>query len=142
MNKYDYDALLKRSMDSLPEKVTTKERFQMPRGVIFYEGNTTMLKNFLDIAGILNREPQHILSYLLKELGTAGEADGERAIFQGKIPERKVQGRIEDYVNRFVLCRECGRPDTKLIKKNRTLLLKCEACGAVHPVKARKIKRE
>ncbi len=142
MKKYDYNALLDRSMQSLPEKVTAKERFQMPRGAVFYEGNTTILKNFLEIAGILNRDPQHILSYLLKELGTAGEADGERAIFQGRIPERKVQERIGDYVNRFVLCRECGRPDTKLIKKNRTLLLKCEACGAVHPVKARRPKRE
>jgi len=142
MKKYDYEALLNRSMDALPDKVTIKERFQMPRGMVFYEGNTTILKNFMDIISILNRDPQHFLSYLLKELGTAGEADGERAIFQGKIPERKVQKRIEAYVNRFVLCEECGRPDTELIKKNRTLLLKCEACGAVHTVRARRIKRE
>ncbi|MEA2053970.1 MAG: translation initiation factor IF-2 subunit beta [Candidatus Thermoplasmatota archaeon] len=142
MKKYDYEELLNRSIESLPEKVTTKERFQMPRGIVFREGNTTILKNFLEISGIVNRDSQHILSYLLKELGTAGEAEGERAIFQGKIPERKVQERLEDYVNRFVLCRECGRPDTKLMKKNRTLLLRCEACGAIHPVKARRVKRE
>ena len=142
MNKYDYEKLLNRSIDSLPEKLTSKERFQMPRGVIFYEGNTTILKNFADIAGDVNREAQHFLSFLLKELGTAGEADGERAIFQGKIPEEKVLDRIREYVERYVLCRECDRPDTNLIKKNRTLLLKCEACGAVHPVKARKAKRE
>ncbi|MEA2053540.1 MAG: translation initiation factor IF-2 subunit beta [Candidatus Thermoplasmatota archaeon] len=142
MEKYDYEKLLDKSIKSLPEKVITKERFQMPHGIIFYEGNTTILKNFLEISNILNRDTCHILSYLLKELGTAGEAEGERVIFQGKIPERKVQERITAYVERFVLCRECGRPDTKLIKKNRTLLLKCEACGAIHPVKAKRIKRE
>jgi translation initiation factor 2 subunit 2 len=142
MNKYDYDKLLNRSIESLPEKLTSKDRFEMPRGMVFYEGNTTILKNFSEIASDLNREPQHLLSYLLKEVGTAGEADGERAIFQGKIPEVKVLDRIREYVERYVLCRECDRPDTKLIKKNRTLLLKCEACGAVHPVKTRKTKRE
>ncbi|HDS58797.1 MAG TPA: translation initiation factor IF-2 subunit beta [Thermoplasmatales archaeon] len=142
MNKYDYEELLNRSIKSLPEKLTSRERFQIPHGVIFYEGNTTVLKNFADIAGDINRDEQHLLSYLLKELGTAGEAEGERAVFQGKIPEEKVQERIQDYVQRYVLCRECNRPDTKMIKKNRTLLLKCEACGAVHPVKARKTKRD
>ena len=142
MNKYDYDKLLSRSIKSLPEKLTSKERFQIPQGIIFYEGNTTILKNFSDIASDANRESQHLLSYLLKELGTAGEAEGERAIFQGKIPVEKVQDRIHEYIERYVLCRECDRPDTKLLKKNRTLILKCEACGALHPVKARKMKRE
>ena len=142
MNKYDYEKLLNRSIESLPEKLTSKERFQMPHGIIFYEGNTTILKNFLEIASDINRESQHLLSFLLKEVGTAGEADGERAIFQGKIPEEKVLDRIREYVERYVLCHECDRPDTTLIRKNRTLLLKCEACGAVHPVKTRKAKRE
>jgi len=138
MEEYDYEKLLKRALNSLPQKVVTKERFEIPKGIIFYEGNTTILK----IADIVNREPQQILSYLLKEVGTAGELDGERLIFQGRIPDKKIQSRIESYVERYVLCRECGRPDTKLIKKNRTLLLKCEACGAIHPVKAKKIKRD
>ncbi|MGC9307837.1 MAG: translation initiation factor IF-2 subunit beta, partial [Thermoplasmatota archaeon] len=130
---YDYEDLLKRSMDSLPENLTSKERFQMPEGDILREGNTTIIRNFLDITDQVGRDPQHMLSYLLKELGTAGELDNERAIFQGKITTDKVQSRIDAYVNTFVLCRECGRPDTQLMRKNRTLLLKCEACGAMHP---------
>lgn len=141
MMTYDYEDLLKRSMDSLPENLTSKERFQMPEGDILREGNTTIIRNFLDITDQVGRDPQHMLSYLLKELGTAGELDNERAIFQGKITTDKVQSRIDAYVNTFVLCRECGRPDTQLMRKNRTLLLKCEACGAMHPVKARKGRR-
>ncbi|HDN95643.1 MAG: translation initiation factor IF-2 subunit beta [Thermoplasmata archaeon] len=132
--KYDYQKLLTRALDALPKDIVVKDRFQMPKGIIFYEGNTTILKNIAEIADIVNRDVEHLFKYLLKELGTAGEIDGERAVFQGKIPENRVQERIERYVNRFVLCRECGRPDTKLIKKNRTLMLKCEACGAIHPV--------
>jgi translation initiation factor 2 subunit 2 len=141
MTTYDYEELLNRSMESLPEDLTSKERFQMPEGDVFHEGNTTIIRNFLDITDQVGRDPQHMLTYLLKELGTAGELDNERAIFQGKISTGKVQERIDAYVNTFVVCRECGRPDTNLTKKNRTLLLKCEACGAMHPVKARKGRR-
>ncbi len=139
--KYDYEKLLKRAIEALPKDIVIKDRFQMPKGEVFYEGNTTILKNLGEIADKLNREKQQIFSYLLKELGTAGEIDGERAIFQGKLQENRVQERIEKYVKRYVLCRECGRPDTKLIRKNRTLMLKCEACGAIHPVGG-KIRKE
>jgi len=141
LQKYDYEKLLNRAIKALPKVIVFKERFQMPKGNIFYEGNTTILKNLGEIADKLNRNIEQIFSYLLKEIGTAGEIDGERAIFQGKIPESKLQDRIERYVKRYVLCRECGRPDTKLIKKNRTLMLKCEACGAIHPV-AGKIRKD
>ncbi|KAA0000445.1 MAG: translation initiation factor IF-2 subunit beta [Thermoplasmata archaeon] len=141
MQKYEYHKLLDRAVEALPKEIVVKERFQMPQGIIFHEGNTTILKNIGEIADRVNREVGQIFSYLLKELGTAGEIDGDRAIFQGKIPESRMQECIKRYVKRYVLCRECGRPDTKLIKKNRTLLLKCEACGAIHPV-AGKIKRE
>lgn len=135
MQKYDYDALLNRAVESLPKNVKVRERFEMPKGVIFHEGNTTILRNLGWIADHVNRDVQHLFSYLLKELGTAGDIDGERGIFQGKIPPAKVQDKIDKYVNKFVICKECGRPDTKLVKVNRTLMLKCEACGAIRPVK-------
>jgi len=135
IRKYDYEMLLKRAMEALPKNVVVKERFEMPKGIIFHEGNTTILRNLAEIADKINRDINHLFSYLLKELGTAGEIDGERGIFQGKIPPKKVQEKIERYVNKFVLCHECGRPDTKLIKINRTLMVKCEACGAIRPVK-------
>ncbi|HEC88296.1 MAG TPA: translation initiation factor IF-2 subunit beta [Thermoplasmata archaeon] len=141
LEKYEYHKLLTRAVEALPKEIIVRERFQMPKGVLFHEGNTTILKNMAEIASKLNRDIEQIFTYLLKELGTAGEIEGERAVFQGKIPINRIQERIEKYVKRYVLCRECGRPDTKLIKKNRTLMLKCEACGAIHPV-AGKIKRD
>ena len=141
LQKYEYSNLLKRATENLPEDVIVKERFQMPKGVIFHEGNTTLLKNIFDIANKLNRGVDQLFSYLLKELGTSGELDGDRAVFQGRIPINRVQERIERYIHRYVLCRECERPDTKLEKKNRTLVMKCEACGAIHPV-AGKLKKD
>ena len=132
---YDYHKLLKKAIKDLPEKLTSKERFQIPRGDVFYEGNTTILKNFTEIANLINREGKHFFSYLLKELGTAGGQEGERAIFQGKIPANMIQARIKTYIENYVVCKECHKPDTYLVRENRTLIMRCEACGAFHPVK-------
>jgi len=132
---YDYHKLLKKAIKDLPDKLTSKERFQIPRGDVFYEGNTTILKNFTEIANLINREGKHFFSYLLKELGTAGGQEGERAIFQGKIPANMIQDRIKTYIENYVLCKECHKPDTYLVRENRTLIMRCEACGAFHPVK-------
>lgn len=134
LQHYDYKQLLKRAEASLPKDSVVKDRFEMPRAVVFYEGNTTILKNLAEIADHINREIEHIFTYLLKELGTAGDMETERAVFQGRIPEDRVKERVERYIIRYVLCRECERPDTKLMKRNRTLIMKCEACGAQHPV--------
>ena len=132
---YDYHKLLKKAIKDLPEKLTSKERFQIPQGNVFYEGNTTILKNFTEIANLINREGKHFFSYLLKELGTAGGQEGERAIFQGKIPANMIQARIKNYIENYVVCKECHKPDTYLVRENRTLIMRCEACGAFHPVK-------
>jgi len=41
----------------------------------------------------------------------------------------------------YVICSECGLPDTKMTKDGRTLMLECEACGARRPIMVRKSAR-
>ncbi len=124
----------------MPATKGTKERFQLPVPKIFYEGKTTVLDNFSAIADALNREPDHLMKFLLQELGTAGKIEGHRGIFQGKFTEQAIQNQIEAYVDEYVICTECKLPDTHLIKSDRVLMLKCDACGAHRPVKKRKAK--
>ena len=45
-----------------------------------------------------------------------------------------INQKIEKYVKNYVICPVCGKPDTKLIKVDRVLVMKCMACGAVSPV--------
>ena len=45
--------------------------------------------------------------------------------------------KIELYAKTFVLCQECNKPDTELMKEGGVLVMKCTACGAKHPVKAK-----
>jgi translation initiation factor 2 subunit 2 len=106
----------------------------MPKADTFYEGNTTVLRNFDRIVDILNRDSNHLLKFFLGSVGTAGEKSRGRIIFQGKIPSRTIQDKLVEYVETYVLCSECNRPDTHLVKKGRTILIRCDACGAFRSI--------
>jgi translation initiation factor 2 subunit 2 len=134
----DYEALLDRAIQNLPDIETTDARFVIPNPKIFIEGKTTVLDNFGQIAGVLNREPDHLMKYLTRELGTAGKIEGMRAIFQGKFPSSVIKSNINAYADEYVICSECNRPDTQLVKMDRVLMMRCAACGAHRPVKKRK----
>jgi len=134
-NMDDYDELLDRAIDQLPKKVFETKRFKVPRAYSMIQGNRTIVQNFGEIAAALNRDPQHLLKFLLREMGTAGNLEGGRAIMQGKFTHFLINDRIDEYIKRFVMCHECNRPDTRIIREDRIFLLKCEACGAKAPLK-------
>lgn len=136
----DYKDLLKRVVESTPQREVEEDRFKLPKAEIFYEGNTTVIKNFDKITDAINREMDLVLKFLLGGLGTAGEINGVRAVFQGKIPARNIQDKIKEYIDTFVMCSECNKPDTHLVKKGRQTLIRCDACGAFRSVKSRKKK--
>ncbi|MBU4535965.1 MAG: translation initiation factor IF-2 subunit beta [Euryarchaeota archaeon] len=131
----DYENLLERAIDQLPPEVFETKRFSVPKAYSVIQGNRTFIQNFREIADDLNRDPQHLLKFLLRELGTAGNLEGGRAIMQGKFTHYLINERVEDYVQKFVMCHECNRPDTRIIREDRIFILKCEACGAKAPLK-------
>jgi len=136
---YDYEELLDRAIAKLPDTETTDARFVIPEPRLFSEGKATILDNFGNIADILNRDPDHLMKYLTRELGTAGKIEGSRAVFQGRFTRTQLADNIQAYVDEYVMCSECGRPDTQLVRVDRVLILKCSACGAHRPVKKRKV---
>jgi translation initiation factor 2 subunit 2 len=134
MSEYDYKNLLKRVSTITSEKSVDEERLKVPNVDVFYEGNTTVFKNFDKIVDMINREPNHLLKFFLNNVGTAGEIIGGRIVFQGKIPTRTIQDKLNEYIDTFVICSECNRPDTHLLKKGRTILIRCDACGAFRSI--------
>jgi len=132
----DYASLLTRAKSQLPQSISVHERFQVPAADILLEGKTTVLRNFEEICQAINRDGQVVLQYLLREIGTAGALEGRRVVFKGKVTPLQVDDRIRSYVEAYVLCSECSRPDTRLVKEDRVAILECDACGARRPVKA------
>ncbi len=131
-----YEELLERALAELPKKkVVRSERFEIPRVRVQREGSRTIIKNFAQVAKTLNRSEEHLSKYLVKSLGTAGFLEAGRLVLQGKFTEDDIQKEIDDYVRRFVICRECRAPDTEFIREERVLMIRCLACGAKYPAR-------
>lgn len=134
----DYYVLLDRAKKELPEIAESHERFTIPELDIFQEGKITVIRNFIDVTDRLRRDPQHVLQFLLRELGTPGNIEGRRVVLKSKVLPNHIIDRVQIYTETFVICSECGRPDTKIVKEGRTLVLECDACGAHRPVNVKR----
>ena len=132
----DYDKLLERAREGLEDVMQNAERFSPPVPEIMHEGSKkTIIRNFSEIVDSLRRDETHLYKFLLQELGTAGSVNNRRLVLQGRVPEKKIKARIKTYIETFVVCQECNRPDTAFLRIGRTLNLHCEACGAKRPIR-------
>ncbi len=131
----DYDALLNRGKDELPEKVESHGRFTVPAARVTQLGKKTIVANFGDICSTLNRDPDAVAKYLLHELGTAGSRSEGRMTLNGTFQAQDVNEAIKKYVESFVMCKVCHLPDTQLLKEGKQAFIRCEACGAKYQVK-------
>ncbi len=138
MDVKEYQSLLTRARKNMPEAVGTGERFVMPTADVLHEGKTTIVKNFDEILDKMNRDASHAVPILLREIGIAGSYDSGRLILQGRVPDKNIEARVLKYLETYVMCGECGRPDTHLVKEERTTVVKCDACGGHRPVKSPK----
>ncbi|UCH38059.1 MAG: translation initiation factor IF-2 subunit beta [Candidatus Bathyarchaeota archaeon] len=135
MSEEEYHRLLERAITQLPPESIRKERFVIPNPISEVSGNRTILYNLKEISDRLKRDRTRILKFLAGEFATSGTIDGDRAIFQGKFNRSAFVQLIDRYVNEYVLCPVCNRPDTTIARKERVYFLVCEACGASSSVR-------
>ncbi len=130
----NYDSMLDSLYSKLPEKAKEKSRFKMPEFQAFIEGSVTIVPNFVDVATDLRRDPKHLMKYLSKESATLANIENKRLVMKGKFREKLLNERLNKYAKEYVLCKECGKPDTSLIEQGENQFMRCEACGARSPV--------
>src|SRR3990172_11897847 len=133
--KYDYNDLLKRGCSQIPEVSLKKERLELTMLYVNTVGMRTIISNFKDVAAAFDRDPQHILKFLTREMATAATFHEGRAIFQGKFRRDSFERLLQRYMESFVTCPVCKRPDTKIVKEKRLSFLVCNACGAKSAIK-------
>ena len=127
----EYEKLLDNIYSNLPNKTATGERFEMPKFEYFTEGNKTMIKNFKAVCEKIRREPEFVSKFLSKELAVPLEVQGERLVLQRRLTGDIVNKKLEEFVNRYVICKQCNRPDTHIEDMGGRLRnLVCESCGA------------
>lgn len=132
---YGYEDLLKKARSQCSQVGSKRERLELPRLQYAKIGMRTVIYNFKEIADALNRDSPHIMKFLTGEMATAATAQGSRVIFQGKFSEDTFSRLIQRYIEGFVNCPICHRPDTKIVKEKRLSFLVCDACGAKSSVR-------
>ena len=133
----DYEKLLNSAYSKVKQVDSNSERFEVPKISGHFEGKKTILTNFMQLASHLRRTPEHFLKFLLKELATSGQIESDRVVLNNRVPSAKINEKINAYVKEFVLCKECGKPDTEIKKEDRLSFVHCLACGAKHSVRSK-----
>ncbi|EFJ51608.1 eukaryotic translation initiation factor 2 beta [Volvox carteri f. nagariensis] len=142
--EYDYEELLERVFGILrernPELTGERRRTVLKPPQVAREGTKkTVFTNFMDLCKAMNRQHEHVSQYLLAELGTSGNLDGQqRLIVKGRFLPKSFETVLRRYVNEYVLCPGCKSVDTLLDKDSATRLmhLRCQQCGASRTVQA------
>lgn len=133
----DYEAKLDRAITRMPELGGSDERLQVPDPKAQKDGAFTRLTNLKEISDALSREAEHLHREIQRDLGTAGQFSEGRGRYNGSFSPSDFSAAIDRYVEEFVRCSECGLPDTRLVREDGTMMLRCEACGAFRPVTKR-----
>ena len=130
-----YEDMLAKAEKEMPQIVMEKHRFEIPKAKGYLQGNKTIISNFITICHDFRRKPEHVLKFLLKELATPGDIRSGKLMLGAKVGSAKINEKISKYADEYVLCGECGKPDTVLEKEKDITFMKCTACGEKHAVK-------
>ncbi|KAK3151535.1 hypothetical protein QOZ80_3AG0247140 [Eleusine coracana subsp. coracana] len=142
---YKYEELLDRVFNILrennPDLAGDRRRTVMRPPQVLREGTKkTVFVNFMDLCKTMHRQPEHVMMFLLAEMGTSGSLDGQqRLVIKGRFAPKNFEAILRRYINEYVICNGCKSPDTILSKENRLFFLRCEQCGSsrsVAPIKA------
>ena len=133
----DYETRLDRAITLMPELGGSDERLQVPDPQTQRDGAFTRLTNLKEISDALSRDAEHLHREIQRDLGTAGQFDDGRGRYNGQFSASDFGASVDRYVEEYVRCSECGLPDTRLVREDGTMMLRCEACGAFRPVTKR-----
>lgn len=104
-------------------------RYKRPSIIIKQEGSgngkVTILQNFEELCKSLNRPDKIVGSHISKTLATMCRFDkkSKRYILNGHFSAEKVDVVVQQYIDKHVICKECGNPETDIE------LGSCRACG-------------
>jgi translation initiation factor 2 subunit 2 len=135
---YSYDELLSRAFSIMraknPSLATSGDKPRMhmkPPEVTRVSTKKSAFTNFLEIAKIMHRQPDHLLQFIMAELGTSGSVDGtNQLIIKGRYQQKQIEAVLRRYIKEYVKCEMCRGLSTILIKENRLSFVCCESCNA------------
>ncbi|KAJ0807667.1 putative translation initiation factor IF2/IF5 [Helianthus annuus] len=164
---FKYEELLSRVFhflrESNPELAGEKRKTILKIPEVLREGTKkTVFVNLVDICKMMRRQPEHVMTFLLAELGTSGSLDGQqRLVVKGRFAPKSFQGILRRYMSNlpiqimilfallvsleakaliifpfysddYVICNSCKGRDTR-IEKDKDNRLTFLNCDEVPP---------
>jgi len=135
---YEYSELIERVYSFLtkknPKLQTNDGKVVIKTPEVIRDGaKKSNFLNFKDVCENMNRTQEHLMSFLLSEMGTTGAIDSKGSlIVKGKFSVKDVESLLKKYYIQFVICSSCNKTDTNLLKDSNTRLFSvvCNLCGA------------
>ncbi|CCW67629.1 unnamed protein product [Phytomonas sp. Hart1] len=115
-------------------------RYKMPAVITKVEGSgngiKTVIPNIHDICLAMNRPEKVLMKFLQFELGAqlyVSEKD-DKYLLMGSHSAERMQGQIDNFIRKLVLCKGCGNPETSVglegsHKDASDISMVCGACG-------------
>ncbi|KAL8167880.1 hypothetical protein V2J09_009379 [Rumex salicifolius] len=106
---YLYEELLGRVFNILrennPELAGDRRRTVMRPPQVLREGTKkTVFVNFMDLCKMMHRQPEHVMTFLLAEMGTSGSLDGQqRLVIKGRFAPKNFEGILRRYVSKYLI---------------------------------------
>ena len=131
----NYESLLKKAYDKVKVVQTGSDRFEIPPVQGHVSGKNTIITNITTISSYIRRSADNLAKFLQRELAASGKIENDRLILNTKLNSEKVNEKIKQFAKEFVICNECGKPDTEIIHDKGIKFKHCLACGAKSPIK-------
>lgn len=137
-----YSIMLNKIFDLLKKNksgVIEKEKICIvkPPEIVKEGTKKTCWANFQEICDSLGRPSDHLMKFILMELGTDGSIAREtQMIIKGRYPEKQIESLLRKYITEYVMCQMCKSIETALVKDSsiRMFTMTCSRCGCTRSV--------
>lgn len=144
MANYGYTDLLERVFDFMEEQQAGKGAKGFGKRIICPPPSMVRIgtkksgyQNFGATAECLNRQPKHVMQYILAETGTSGNLDQKnQMILRGRFKPSHMENVLREYIKEYVQCATCKSANTMLEKLDRLTFMNCNDCSSRRTVLA------
>ncbi|KAL2903712.1 Eukaryotic translation initiation factor 2 subunit beta [Bienertia sinuspersici] len=135
----DHDIHGRRVFNVLHENNLTlardRRRIVMRPPQVLCEGTKkTIFANFADLCKMMHRQPKHVMSFVLANMGTGSLDEQQRLVVKGRFSPKNFKGILRCYANEYVISNGCKSSNTILSKENCLFFLRCEQCMSARSV--------
>lgn len=112
-------------------------RYKMPALAVRKQTNCVVIDNLTTVSKSLQRPAKMILKYFGMKLGTHVSVD--KAAVNGTFSPSELQIALQEFIDQYVLCTDCGNPETQITLKKKKYSMSCKACGCINQMEESKL---